>query len=233
MDFYSLAESVGTVAAVGVAAVAAVQAKKAAQKSNDTATKLAVIEEQPRHSELCPRLRVICQPWSPGATEHQHLRLRVMLLGPPTLDRLDRLTVTIRDDHHRRGATPLQQIVGGPTPEQIQHLIWSPYRLAPGIGPDGFQADSRGRSVVYDAVLPLGEELPFQLDRTLKGFWMNMSEADWQRDRGTLLRIAFTAEHKAHGTWVLPCEIETPSKTVHLPQVDGGSTATAGQNSPA
>jgi hypothetical protein len=95
------------------------------------------------------------------------LRLRVMLVGPPGLDRLDRLTVTIRDDHFRRGEH--QQIMGGPTTEEIKAHIWGPYRFTPSTGPDDARADGIGRTTVYDAQLPIGEELPFQLEHTVPG----------------------------------------------------------------
>lgn len=195
--------SVATAAAVGVAAWAARQA-------NATAFKLSVIESQRRHSELCPRLRVIAEPWNSGNTDV--LRLRVALIGPSGLDQLDKLTVTVRDDHLRWGDGPHQQFAGGLTQEEVKAHIWGPYRFTPGVGPDEARADQTGRTVVYKDELPIGEELPYSLEYTRPGHWMTgMSQPDWLRQRGPIVRLAFTAEHNEHGTWYLPCEIDTES----------------------
>jgi len=47
-----------------------------------------------------------------------------------------------------------------------------------------------------------------------------MTMPDWQRLRGTVIRIAFTAEHTEYGTWYLPCEIDTAASpvTMYVPQ---------------
>jgi hypothetical protein len=203
-------ESLGTAAAVGVAAWAAWLANKAAAK-------LTVIENQRRHSELCPRLRVTCEPFNPGS---EILRLRVMLVGPPGLDRLDRMTVTIRNDQFRRGEGH-QEHMGGPTQEEVRRHIWGPYRFTPHTGPGNARADSTGRENAYEAPLPLGEDLGYQLEHTMPGHWMaGMTQQDWLRERGTVIRIAFTAEHNEYGTWYLPCEIDTADTpaTLYIPQ---------------
>ncbi len=63
---------------------------------------------------------------------------------------------------------------------------------------------------MYGAELPIAEELLFQLEHTAPGRWMgSTSQADWLRQCGSTVRLAFTAEHKEHGTWYLPCEIDT------------------------
>lgn len=206
-------ESVGTVAAVGVAAWAAWLA-------NRTAGRMTAIESQRRHSELCPRLRVTCEPFNPGS---DIMRMRIMLIGPPGLDRLDRLTVTIRNDRFRRGEGHRQHM-GGVTEEEVKQHIWGPYRFTPHVGPDEAGADSTGREVVYDTPVPLGEELIYQLEHTSPGHWMGgMSHPDWLRQRGTMIRLAITAEHGDYGKWYLPCEIDTATLpvTVYVPQAAG------------
>lgn len=203
--------------AASISAVATLLARTAAKHANAAATTLADIESQRRHSELCPRLRVICEPWEPGTKDI--LRLRVMQVGPPGLDRIDRLIVTIRNDHFRR-SEGYRERVGGPTAEEIKAHIWGPYRFRPSTGPDEARADGTGRETVYDAELPIGEELPFVLEPTMPGHWMSgMSQSDWLQQRGTVIRLAFTAEHHKHGTWYLPCEIDTAQLpvTVYVP----------------
>src|SRR5260370_33661982 len=120
-----------------VAALSAVGAVRYARRSDRSAARsaaaastTAALDKQRRHAELTPRLRVTCEPSNPGSPT---LRLGVFLSGPPELERLDALTVTIRDDHPWRGqGTPL---AGGPIPEQVAAQIWGPYRLIPGTGP--------------------------------------------------------------------------------------------------
>lgn len=212
MDIWPAAEAVGTVAAAGIAAFATIRANSATaradsatERANTAVETLASIERGRRHDELTPRLRLVCERMNYGG---QELRLRVALRGPYNLDRLDKLTVTIRNDHHKRGAGT--SLAGGPSPDQIRKQIWGPYRFAPGSGPDNFLPDSLGRVTVYDDVLPLGEELPFVLEHTLPPSWMEgATQADWLRDRSTLIRLELLAEHTEHGTWRLPAEIDT------------------------
>ncbi|MFI2649655.1 hypothetical protein [Micromonospora fulviviridis] len=222
MSFWQTLESLGTVTAAGIAAVAAFQSRSSAREANSsarqssaTATELAAIEKQRRHNELCPRLRVLCEPLNPGS---ETLRMRVLLTGPPGLDRIDRLTVTIRNDNYRRGEDH-QQIMDGPTEEEVKQQIWGPYRFS--AAPAGVRPTQGGREVVYAAELPLGEELPYQLEHTYPGRWMTgKTQSDWLRERGNLMRLAFTAEHADYGTWYLPCEIDTASvpTSVYVPQ---------------
>jgi len=227
MDFWAVLESpawgalesVGTVAAVAVAAWAALKARASARDSTAAATGLIAIESQRRHSELSPQLRVKCEPLNPGSDV---LRLRIMLVGPAGLDRLDRLTVTIRNDHFLRGEGH-QPLIGDPTQEEIRQHIWGPYRFTPRTGPNNARANKTGRETVYDASLPLGEELPYQLEPTTPAHWMTgMTQPGWLRQCGTVIRLAFIAEHKEHGIWYLPAEIDTTSTpvTVYVPLVD-------------
>lgn len=236
LDFWVVLESpawgalgsLGTVAAVAIAAWAALQARVSARESNAAATQLTAIESQRRQNELCPRLRVICKPLNPGS---DILRLRVMLIGPPGLDRLDRLTVTIRNDHFLRGDGHHQHM-GSPTREEVKQHIWGPYRFTPGTGPGEARADHTGRETVYDASLPLGEELPYQLEHTMPGHWMtSMTLQDWLRQCGTIIRLAFTAEHTEYGTWYLPCEIETANTPVKVCVPYGGERSVASTGS--
>ena len=44
--------------------------------------------------------------------------------------------------------------------------MWAPYRFTPGTGPGEARADRHGREIAYQAPLPAGEELAFQLERT-------------------------------------------------------------------
>lgn len=112
MDAWAAVGAIGSVAAAAVAAWAAYQSRASAQQANRAATTLARIEEDRRHAELCPRFRVLSGPIG-QADYHDTFRLRLVVVGPPPLGQLDRLTVTIRDDFHTRGEGFLT--AGGPS----------------------------------------------------------------------------------------------------------------------
>jgi hypothetical protein len=216
---WSAVGALGTVAAAGIAAWAARQSRSSAHQANLAAGALAAIERDRRQAELTPIFRVRVEPWGAGSDA---MRLRVMLAGPPGLDHLDSLTVKIRDDHFRRGEGTL--LAGGPRREEIKDHIWGPYRFRPSTGPDEARADSTGRVTAYEASLPVGEELPFYLDQTRPGSWMgNMSQEDWQRQRGTVIRLAIDATHNEHGTWTLPYEIDLAPGLARSQSVSGSS----------
>ncbi len=156
-----------------IAALGAVGAVRYARRSDRSAARsaaaastTAALDKQRRNAELTPRFRVTCGLSNPGSPT---LRLGVFLSGPPELERLDALTVTIRDDHPWRGqGTPL---AGGPIPEQVAAQIWGPYRFIPGTGPGADHvggipgADPTGRTTPTGG-MPAGEELPFFLEPT-------------------------------------------------------------------
>jgi hypothetical protein len=206
MDAWAAVGAVGSMGAAAVAAWAAYQSRSSAQEANRAANTLAHIERDRRHSELCPRFRVFSGPLG-SADYHGVFRLRVLLVGPPALGQLDRLTVTIRDDFHTRGEGLLT--AGGPTRDQIKQQIWGSYRFTPGTGPDEARADGTGRETVYSGVLPMGEALVYQLEPNPPPPWSTgTTQADWQRQQGTVLRLALLAERAELGSWRLAGEID-------------------------
>ncbi len=202
MDAWNAVGAIAAVVAAGIAAWAAVQSKSSARQSNEAATALARIENDRRHSELCPQLRISTEPSAPGV---KPLRLRIALVGPSGLDRLDSLTVTIRNDKLRRGDAA---IVGGATAEEIEAHIWGPFRFTPKTGPDKARADDKGRATHYAESLPLGEELVFQLEPTTSPGWSEgQSQESWERTVGSAIRLTLDASRANLGSWTLPCEI--------------------------
>ena len=174
-------------------------------KANAAAETLAGIERDRRRSELTPRFRIAWEPANPGVDA---LTMRIMLTGPPGLDRVDRLTVRIRNDHFRRDDWPLT--AGGPTREQVQQQIWGPYRFRPHTGPDDARADEHGRVTVYDHEVPVGEQLQFLLEPTVPPSWSRDASGEWWRGMvGTVIRLALEAERTGHGRWTLPAELDT------------------------
>jgi len=208
-----------------VAAAAAVSAVWYARRSGQSAAKSAIaastaaaLDMQRRHAELTPRFRVTCEQANPGAPA---LRLGVFLSGPPELERLDALTVTIRDDHPWRGqGTPL---AGGPTPEQVAAQIWGPYRFIPGTGPGAGNvrgipgADPTGRTTPTGG-LPVGEELPFFLEPTQPPSWSKQPYEHWQRERGTVVRLRLECRRDGWDPWAVTCEVDPDGQSkVEIP----------------
>ena len=98
---------------------------------------------------------------------------------------------------------------GGPTRGQIEDHILGPYRFTPGTAPGQARADPIRRVTDYDGVRPVGEELPFQLEPTQAGPWMDgTTQEDWKRQREATIRFAIRAHHVTHGAWTIPCEID-------------------------
>lgn len=206
MDAWTAVGAIGSVAAAAVAACAAYQSKASAQEANRAATTLARIEEDRRHAELCPRFRVLSGPIG-QADYHGTFRLRVVLVGPPALGHLDRLTVTIRDDFHTRGEGFV--MAGGPTREQIKRQIWGSYRFTPGTGPDEARADETGRETIYQGMIPVGESLIYQLEPNPAPPWSTGTSQDaWRQQHGSILRLALLAKRDGVGSWRLAGELD-------------------------
>jgi hypothetical protein len=137
-----------------------------------------MIERHRWHADLTPQFETTCTATSTGRAE-----LRVAFAGPPGLDRLDRVVVSIRDD--RRGRVPVT--AGGPTAEQIAWQVWGPYRFVPGV--DGADQDGRG---VAPGELVLGDRVRFTLERTLPPPWAGDTDG-WRRQyAGQPVRVTLT-----------------------------------------
>ena len=200
----AIVSALGTIGAVWYAR----RSDRSAAKSAAAAATTAALDLQRRHAELTPRFRITCESSNPGSPT---LRLSVFLSGPPYLERLDALTVTIRDDHPWRGqGTPL---AGGPTPEQVASQIWGPYRFIPGTGPGADPvravpgADPTGRTTPTSG-LPVGEELPFFLEPTQPPSWSQQPPGNWRRERGTLVRLRLECRRDGWDPWVVTSEVD-------------------------
>jgi hypothetical protein len=181
------------VAAALAAAVAAIGAWVAARYSARATAALTAIEQRRLHAELTPVFELSCQPAGGDRAE-----LRVAFVGPPGLDRLDQVTVMIRDDIRGRKAVT----AGGPTAEEIAAQVWGPYRFVPGV--DG--ADKSGRGV-EPVSLMLGDWRPFSLERTRPPTWSN-DDAKWRRQYADQpVRLEITCQRDGYSPWVIPLEV--------------------------
>lgn len=176
-----------------VSAVAAVGAWRAARQSSVATETLAGIERDRWHTELTPRfdVRATRVPGGDRAT------LTVTLTGPPGLDSLDELTVTIRDDdrdHHPK-------VLVAATAEQIDQQVWGPYRFASGVD----EADPNGRSVAPVLML-MGNGRLFALERTRAPSWTN--DVFWLGTYGHApIRLTLTCRRAPHRPWTVPIEV--------------------------
>ncbi|MHB8290389.1 MAG: hypothetical protein ACYDEY_14390 [Acidimicrobiales bacterium] len=192
---------------------------RSAARSASAAETTAALDQQRRHAEITPHFRVTCQR---GNAEVDRLDLRLFLIGPPELERLDTLVVVVRDDHPWRNTAT--QLAGGPTAEAVAKQIWGPYRFVPGVGPGADPvrgipgADLTGRTTPTGG-MPVGEELRFALEPTQPPPWSHQTQRDWQRELGTKLRLKLECGRIGWEPWPLTCEIDTVdhSNSVEVP----------------
>lgn len=137
--------------------------------------------------------------------------MTIALIGPPELEYLDELMVTIRDDHPWRAQG--RPLAGGPTPEQVARQIWGLWRFIPHTGPGagtipGFPgADDTGRTTPT-AGLPVGEQLPFFLEPNRPPTWSQWTAESWEQAVGSKLRLQLDSRRSDWEPWSLPCEIQ-------------------------
>lgn len=179
----------------------------AAENSSVAAAITARLDADRRHAELAPQFRITCHPANQGVDA---LRLTIYLVGPAELERLDGLTVVIRDDHPWRAqGTPS---AAGPTPEDVAAQIWGRWRFIPHTGPGagtllgGPGADSTGRTSPTSG-MPVGEELPFFLEPTSSPQWSQQPLDAWQQEMKPYLRLRLECHRDGQRPWILPCEM--------------------------
>lgn len=209
-------EAVSTAFAAGASAVATVLAWRAtkrsegaAQRANDAAERAAEaarsmeqIERQRWHADLTPDFLVRWVEDYPGDVA----LLRVDLVDPPGLGRLDRITLRVRDD--RLGHGDEDQIAGGASREQLKAHVWGPYKFM--WGSDG--VDKHGRSVKPFA-LPLGEGRPYAMVRTgpPPGTEDNpFAGEQWRKVQDGPVRLEFLCERDGFEPWTVTREVPVP-----------------------
>jgi hypothetical protein len=174
-----------------------------------------------RHVELAPSFLVHVEPWAEGS---DLMRLRIVQQGPPSIDHLDSLALSICNDDsywpNERNVT-----ANGHNYDEVRNQVWAPYRFTPGTGPGEAHADPHGRDTTYEAPLPAGEELAFQLEPTRPGTWTGgMTQQEWQRQRGNVIRLAITATNPDHGTWHLGGKISVAAGAALSTLVSGSGS---------
>lgn len=152
------------------------------------------IEASRRHDDLTPELVIRCQEQGDGQAG-----LTVQLAGPAGLDRLDEVTIAIRNDRPGRDSPgPGSQL----TAEQLAGVIWGPYRFS--LGQDHTAPPGR----TYGPVpLPKNEPLPVALERAFPPSW----HGDPQRWRAQYddapVRLQVTCRRDGYEPWTVLCEV--------------------------
>jgi hypothetical protein len=190
-------------AATIVAAVAAIGSWRAAAKANQTAGSLATIEQDRHHTELTPQFHIRCAPTGNGYSALMYLTLE----GPPGLDRLDEVTLTVLDEQWKdHGSKPL---AAGPTQEEVAEVIWGPFRFQPRV--DG-TADSNGRTARAGQLSRAGQNWYLQsLERTQPPRW-NRDLMGWQRQyQDQPMRLAIACR-QGDRHWLLNVEVLVPGE---------------------
>ena len=153
----------------------------------------AAIESKRQHDALTSELAVTCDA-RPGA-DSRRADMTLELTGPAGLDRLDEVTVRIRDD----------------IPEQISEVIWGPYRLNPAVR----DTESYGRAH-GPFRLPKHEPYPIQLEQTTTPAWI--TPGVWKNQyEYKPVRLELTCRRKGHEPWILRQEVPGPENPAWEP----------------
>ena len=203
----AIAALIVSVVAVLFTGVATYFGKRAA----DAAATAINIEKDRRHAEMRPRFKVTCEAPSPG-TETR--RLLVELAAPGELEKLDELTITIRDDSHFR-LKPA--VVSGQSPDSVPDQVWGPLHFVPGTGPGvttrvgAIGADRAGRSTTCDG-MPVGEMHIFAVEETPPP--TSCSREQWRAQVGATLRLRIEGRKSDWIPWIAVGEINFSSNDV-------------------
>lgn len=170
----------------------------------DEARQVRMITEAQRREDLRPEFAVVLQPLNSGPDEERVMRLTLKLTGPAALESLDAITVEVRDDR------PRAALGTGPTQAEVARQIWGPYRFSPGVD----QAEPDGRRVSPmpvqrpQGVLPAGESLILQMERTTAPDWYAGGEKAWREEypRSGPVKLVLTCR-AAEMTWAVPLEV--------------------------
>jgi hypothetical protein len=183
------------------AAVAAVGSWRAARTANETATKMASIERDRRHTELTPKFKITC---AERADAPLSADLHVTLTGGGT-EYLDQVTVKILDEtgssHWAHTLPP------GVSQEQAEAFVWGPWEFNTGASE---QVVSKRLSKQRSYSRMSGENWDrLSLERTKRGPWMTTTtEEGWRKERVGPVRLLLTCLRDGYEPWSLLHEVE-------------------------
>jgi hypothetical protein len=186
MDVVALIVAIVSAIAAVVAVWYARDLGRSAAKAADAAEKAAAATQESvalhvghRRAELAPRFRVTLEPEGPF---EGCLRLGILLVGPPELEWLDGLMVTIQDDHPwLKMGLDLAQIDA--TEEQLSLHVWGPYRFISDSELESDPARIAGRTggTKMAGGKRVNEEWAFFLEPTRAPSWAQPESPKWQK----------------------------------------------------
>ncbi|MEW1630868.1 hypothetical protein AB0387_26340 [Streptomyces sp. NPDC089173] len=195
-----------SIAAWRVAARSAVEAKRSA----DSAESVARIERERWHSDQTPVFKATLE-----RQEGDRAQLDFQLVGPLSLQSLDRIEITIANsDDLVRSA----QLAGSRPQAELDAQVWGPWRF--GASADG--ADTTGKTVEPFG-LKVGRGRPFALERTVPPHWQEGDDrmqrwAEQFRSKPVRLLVRCRKDGVVD-PWVVPVDVELPPP---LPMVAWG-----------
>jgi hypothetical protein len=182
-----------------VSATAAWAAWRSSATANLTANRLATIEIDRRHSELIPQFAVTAKETTAG-----YVVLTVQLVGPPALDRVDAIALTLRDDRVDRMAS----LINDADREERREQIWGPYRFSRDVD----QASPGGREVPSKGPLALGDSRRFQLEKTHPP--LTADGAWWSAEfPPSTFKLSITCKRSEDRPWTVPLDVDVTAAT--------------------
>ena len=153
-------------------------------------------------AELSPRFEITCY----RATTGNRADLRLTFTGPSALDRLDGVTVTVRDDRTNRTSVTM----GGPSDEELARVVWGPYRFVPGVN----GADALGKAIPNFS-LDRQETARLALEESLAPRWVSDHSFWRQQYADHPLRLMIICTRAGHKPWnvIVDVPIEPESTT--------------------
>lgn len=185
-----LASLIIAIIAILISIASAVYSRRQAVASSS----VAEIEAARRHDQLTPHLSVTCVT---SGTDNADLT--VELTGPDGLDRLDGLTVVIRDDRPDRGKrTPGMSDRGY---EELQDVIWGPCRIN-----TGTRDTSRNGREHGPVILRRQEPYLLSLERSISPSWIHLQK--WRQGyESQPVRLTFKCRRDGHEPWEIQKEV--------------------------
>jgi hypothetical protein len=173
-----------------VAILIAIASAWYARRQAVSSEQVTAIEKTRLHHDLTPDLQISCK--FPQSSDMATAELE--LTGPKGLDRLDEVTVRIRDDRPDPSANPGTSL----TPEQVSAVIWGPFRLNPGVR----DTDGLGREH-GPFPLPRNEPYKLSLEQSMVPSWW-IDPGEWRRQyESAPLRLQLTCRREGYEPWTV------------------------------
>jgi hypothetical protein len=196
MPFASLIVAISALVVAAASAVYSRQQVIASRRQAVASERVTAVETRRLHHDLTPDLKITCK------RQGDEMATAVLeLTGPAGLDRLDEVTVRIRDDRPGRSEEP-------------DAPIWGPFRFNSGVR----DTDSLGRQHGPFALMK-NEPYRLSLERSIVPGLVT-DRAGWHRQfAGKPVRLEVTCRRGGYEPWSMPLEVvpDGPASIRYLP----------------